>query len=115
MQKFKINISLHALYRYMERVVGFDFTEMKLDYAMAHGLPSVRHVDDAKVIKWSIDNGVDFADIQGTLKGRIHNLMTAAQKKIFLNNNNKFYEKIVDPENKITYVMRENTLVTILN
>lgn len=115
MKKFKLNISLHSLYRYMERVMGFDFTEMKVEYSLHHNLPSINHVKDSLLIKWVIDRGMDFSDVSGVLKSRIHNLMTPTQKNIYLNNNNRFYEKIVDEENDVVYVIRENTLVTILD
>jgi len=47
-----IAVTNHCIVRYLERIDGFDFTELHLEYIMDQGLPSIRHIVDGEFIRW---------------------------------------------------------------
>ncbi len=66
-----LSISRHALIRYMERVQGFDFTNLRVDYMVENGLPSLNYGNDGPFVDWVAEN-LNLNEFYGWMKSEFH-------------------------------------------
>jgi len=107
--------SQHALYRYIERVLCFDFTELKINYMIEKGLPSLNYIKDAHFLRWCEDTIGGFGEFRQKMVMHVWNLLSDKQKNIVKNNKNFESERVKDVKNGITFIVSDNTIVTVLN
>lgn len=45
-------LTAHALCRFIERKFQFDWTELKLNYMIEMGLPSIKYIEESSFLTW---------------------------------------------------------------
>lgn len=58
-----VGVTNHCVVRFLERVLGFDFTDLKLQYMLEKSIPSLRYIEDKDFIKW-IDLHIDVQEFR---------------------------------------------------
>lgn len=107
-------VSQHALYRYMMRVLNYDFTELRILYMLERGFPSLNHIRDGEFMAWCEDEINGMEEFRAKITEHVWNLMDEVQKRLAVHN--KHYEgRVADLDNRITFVVRDDTIVTVLN
>lgn len=47
-----ISVTNHCIVRFLERVDGYDFTDLKLEYMLEKSIPSMRYIKDGEFVRW---------------------------------------------------------------
>jgi hypothetical protein len=97
----------------MERVLKFDFSELRLLFMIERGLPSLNHIIDSDFISWCEHEIEGLGIFRDKLSKRVWKCMSAQQKNM-AKNNGHVEERVPDPENKVGYVVKDNTIITVL-
>jgi len=79
-----IVVTNHCIVRYLERIDGFDFTELHLEYIMDQGLPSVRHIVDGEFIRW-LSRKISLEPFRDTIRTIILENLNEEQRKVVIN------------------------------
>lgn len=106
-----MKITAHALIRYMERVLNFDFTDLKVHFAVERGLNSCRFSSEQKdFVQW-LDANVGLGEFKHRLTNLVWNsLDQKTQNKLNKSKNADSVVQIGD----FRYVLKDDSLVTIL-
>lgn len=89
-----MQITYHALVRFMERYLNFDFTELKMQFAIEHGRPSFRNIDDKQFIRW-IERKIQLDDFRKELFNYVNYSLTDTEWNIInCNKNAQFVKEI---------------------
>jgi len=107
----EISVVNHCVARYIERVKGFDFTELKFKFMLEHGLPSINHVNDLKFIAW-VNNHIGLEPFRNEIRERIWDSINEDQRKTIINFPKK--EVWVKSDN-FKYLLKGKTVITVVN
>jgi len=77
-------VTNHCIVRYLERIDGFDFTELHLEYMMDQGLPSIRHIVDGEFIWW-LSRKISLDYFRDAIRKIILENLNEEQRKIAIN------------------------------
>lgn len=47
-----LGVTNHCIVRFLERVDGYDFSSLKLEYMLENSIPSIRYINDKEFVKW---------------------------------------------------------------
>lgn len=75
-----MNVSGHALYRYMERVLKVDMESLKVQYMVDMGLPSLSYLRDAEFIG-ELRRRVDLRPFESRLVGSVIKTLTPEDRR----------------------------------
>ena len=106
-----MRVSMHATIRYIERVLGYDFTELKVEYSILHGLPSCRFsTEKPEFIRW-INQRVFLQAFTERLRDFVYSNIDDKLKNCLDKSKNADHKVIID---NVKYVFKSDTLVTII-
>lgn len=107
--KHKLFLNNHAVVRFVERAMGFDFTGLKLKYAMESNFPSLAYVKDKDFVRW-ICQRIDMTPVRQHMEMLIEEgLDSKTLNLIYINKHYSGSHKI----NGLTVVFRDNRVVTV--
>ncbi len=104
--RYRIEPSKHAILRYMERILGFDFTELKVLYMVEMGYTSLSKVGDGPFFVWLKENvEEDIKEYQTQLTQIVNKSLNLPVDGIY-----EFpHMKVVIEDNKVITVLEKET------
>lgn len=106
-----MRVSAHATMRYIERVLKYDFTDLKVEYAILSGVPSFRFsTEKPEFIRW-VNQRVDLREFSNHLHKQVYDNIDTKLKNCLEKSKNADHKVTIEG---IKYIFKNDTLVTII-
>lgn len=107
----KLGVTSHAVVRYIERVLRHDLSELKLQYMLELGLPSLKYIKDNEFIRW-VNSVIDVQPFRNQVLDVVLANLTAGQLERIESSQTKSHIVFAGAHK---YIIRECMVVTIMD
>lgn len=104
-----LGVTNHCIVRFLERIDGYDFTELKLEYMLENSILSMRHINDREFVHW-IDLKLDVQPFRDRILNFINPFITASQRKDI---ENKPKKKVHVYSDDYVFIIAERNIITV--